>query len=365
MSRKAKELQASGGNSRGFLSRKAQAVNLRQEGYTRREIAHMMSVHIKTVNRYLGDGNYRFFKPDAPVAKPSPADFRNLATLRDSYEPGDTQSSLVRKTGLAASTVNRAFKIFKLNEEFGIDEALIRRKMKEGSRKGMNTEMSRRKARSEALDDNIRALIEGGKGTSEIASATNRSARTVYKHIAESPQLGQTKQEIKMNEQRQLINAILKAMETCNTQKEIAEATGISYGLVSKLCRENDLWAVSGRKRKNPAWKPDAGKIEERDARILAAYDPGLTAKQISGKCRVSLEVVAEVLKEKGLETKPYDFEDRNERMDLVGRLFESHNRIAVLTHFVNTPKGWRAVIANEPFTAVGFSKNWKEVRRT
>ncbi|MCR4676442.1 MAG: hypothetical protein K5634_04340 [Sphaerochaetaceae bacterium] len=76
---------------------------------------------------------------------------------------GDTQTILVKKTGLSKATINNLFRKFNLNEEFGIDEAFIRSTLSEASRKGRKKATKARLAKKSRNIKKAKKLIGEGK----------------------------------------------------------------------------------------------------------------------------------------------------------------------------------------------------------
>lgn len=96
-------------------------------------------------------------------------------------------------------------------------------------------------------DERIVKMYSEGKGIGEIALELGVCEKTVRTHLKQAEMKIPSKKPKKKRDRQADIDAILKAMETCGTQKEIVEKTGINSCRVSNLCREEDLWAKAGK----------------------------------------------------------------------------------------------------------------------
>lgn len=166
------------------LKRVALAMEMRQAGKTRTEIAAELGVHIKTVNGYLkGEKPHRFLKPELWLEGIEPTDKEKakLKLLHDTYTEGDSQSALVRKTGMSACVVNRLFKKFNLNNVFGIDGDAVSAKLSESSKKAQE----KRKAQAAENRAKVYKLIDSGKDLEYVKKKTELSYGTIRKYLAE------------------------------------------------------------------------------------------------------------------------------------------------------------------------------------
>jgi len=114
------------------------AKELRNQGFSPREIAQRMGVHIKTVRRYLSEKQYRFFKPELlseKIPEPTELERSRLEQIDRVFTMGDTQTSLSKKLNLHPQTMNNLFKKFHLNEKYGITQETISWAMTKRNRK--------------------------------------------------------------------------------------------------------------------------------------------------------------------------------------------------------------------------------------
>lgn len=114
------------------------AKELRNQGFSPREIAQRMGVHIKTVRRYLSEKQYRFFKPEllsTEIPEPTELERNRLEQIDRVFTKGDTQTSLSRKLNLHPQVMNNLFKKFHLNEKYGITQETISWAMTKRNRK--------------------------------------------------------------------------------------------------------------------------------------------------------------------------------------------------------------------------------------
>jgi len=181
------ERKAMSVNKSSAEERKAKAIELAATGMKRTEIADRLSVHITTVNKYLSKEEYHFLKSDKPAEKKEPTDTekKHLEQIRKVYKKGDTQTILVKKTGLSKATMNNLFRKFNLNEEFEIDEAFIRSTLSEASRKGRNKAAKARLAKKNKNIKKAKKLIGEGKLIEEVAEELGVSVVTVKRYLKE------------------------------------------------------------------------------------------------------------------------------------------------------------------------------------
>ena len=114
------------------------AKELRNQGFSPREIAQKMGVHIKTVRKYLSEKQYRFFKPEllsTEIPEPTELERNRLAQIDRVFVRGDTQTSLSKKLNLHPQAMNNLFKKFHLNEKYGITQETISWAMTKRNRK--------------------------------------------------------------------------------------------------------------------------------------------------------------------------------------------------------------------------------------
>ena len=97
-------------------------------------------------------------------------------------------------------------------------------------------------------NERILELNRKEKSVEEIAEMVGVNENTVRLHLKQAgipvPVLYKAP---KKRDREKDIQAILDAMKTCDTQKDIVAKTGINACAVSVLCREENLWARAGK----------------------------------------------------------------------------------------------------------------------
>lgn len=184
---KEKELLKQIGNAK--QQRESKAQEMAASGMDRAEIADRLNVHVNTVKKYLSDDekDYHFLRSDLSETTPEPneREKKNLDLIRNSFERGDTQNSLARKTGISIVTMNKLFKKFRLAEEFGMDEAYIRKALSEAAKKGKETAAKERAKKKAKNKNKAMKLIAEGVPVDEVATMLDMSVATIKRYIKE------------------------------------------------------------------------------------------------------------------------------------------------------------------------------------
>lgn len=181
------EKEESSDNGSRAEKRKAQVSEMKSSGMKRKEIADRLNVSISTVNRVLSDGDYHFFKAEQSVERyePTPNEKKQLELIRSKFENGDTQSSLVRKTGLSVVTVNKLFRKFHLKDEFGMDEAYIRAVLSAASRKGQRKANKNRAKKKNMNKKKAMKMLDEGMSVDAVARELGMSVATIKRYQKE------------------------------------------------------------------------------------------------------------------------------------------------------------------------------------